>query len=453
MKSLDLIVRGGQVVTPAGIEQLEVGIADGTIVALEQNWQGNARKTIEASSLHVFPGMIDAHVHFNDPGRADWEGIETGSQALAAGGGTMFFDMPLNSSPPTIDAASFRVKLDRARASAVTDFAFWGGLVPDNLNDLDELADCGVIGFKAFMCNSGIDDFPSVDGRALRAGMKRAAALKLPVAVHAESESLTQRLTRQAAAAGRKGIRDYLDSRPIEAELEAIRMACDLAGETRCALHVVHVSCGAGVALIAEARTRGVDLTCETCPHYLALTEKDLERLGGVAKCSPPLRTSVEQQQLWEELLAGRVTTIGSDHSPSPPEMKRADDFFKVWGGISGAQHSLPLLLTLRHFERAAGLDLLARLTSTNVAERFRLPPQKGRIALGCDADLALIDLGRTFPVTTEGLLYRHRQSPYIGRTLRGVVVTTLVRGHTAFKSGQTVAKPLGQLVRPFVGV
>jgi allantoinase len=302
---------------------------------------------------------------------------------------------------------------------------------------MEELANCGVIGFKAFMCNSGIADFLYADEATLRAGMKRAAALHLPVAVHAESEAMTSRRAQGTTA------RDFMESRPIEAELEAIGRALEMAGETGCLLHVVHVSCAAGVRLISEARARGVDATCETCPHYLVLTEEEVGRLGPIAKCAPPLRSAREQEALWAELLAGRILTVGSDHSPSPPAMKEGADFFKVWGGISGAQHLLPLLLS-----READLSLLARVTSANVAQRFQLPPVKGRLAAGCDADLALVKLDDDVEIKAGGLFYRHQQSPYVGRRLRASVQRTILRGQTVFKAGRIMGEPTGRLVR-----
>jgi len=470
MSKLELIIRNGKIVTPGGERVADLGIADEKIVALGSNLSGGAHFEVNAAGRHIFPGLIDAHVHFNEPGRTDWEGIETGSRALAAGGGTVFFDMPLNAHPPTCDAESFDLKLAAARKNSLTDFAFWGGLVPQNLDRLEELADCGVIGFKAFMTDSGIEDFPCVDDQTLRAGMQRAAKLSLPVAVHAESEMLTRELAAEKIAAGKTSISDYLASRPVAAELEAIRRAIDLAGETGCALHVVHVSSGAGVALIAAAKKTGVNVTCETCPHYLVLTEDDLEKLGAVAKCAPPLRSPTMVAKLWEHLVSGDITTIGSDHSPSPPEMKRDQNFFKVWGGISGGQHTLPLLLTGRgrggesqinldaHSAKDQGrvtsspaLPLIAKLTSFNVAERFRLPKTKGRIEIGADADLALVDLSQDFSVRAEDLFYRHQQSPYTGRTLTGRVVQTILRGHTIFKDGKIVSVKKGKLIKPIL--
>jgi len=279
--------------------------------------------------------------------------------------------------------------------------------------------------------------------------MKRAAQLEKIVAVHAESETRTRELTEQFLRSGNTSIRDYLDSRPIDAELDAIERAVSLAGETGCALHVVHVSCGAGIALIASARKAGVDVTCETCPHYLVLTEDDLLELGAIAKCAPPLRAKPAQDALWEYIRAGQVNTVGSDHSPSPPEMKQDQNFFKAWGGISGVQHMLTLLLAEGQMKRDIALPLISRLVSFNVAERFNLPRTKGRLEVGADADLALVDLRMAFPVNRDELLYRHPQSPYLDRVLSGKVIQTILRGQTIFKDGKIVSEANGQFVRP----
>jgi allantoinase len=448
MNELDLLIEGGTVVTDWDVGRADIGVADGKIAFLERELRMPARERFSAVGLHVFPGLIDAHVHFNEPGRADWEGIETGSRALAAGGGTLFCDMPLNAHPPTLDAESFDLKRAAAEAKSAVDFALWGGLVPGNLDRLEELAERGVIGFKAFMAESGIEDFPRVDERHLRQGMRTAAKLGLPVAVHAESDSLIKRLTQECVKRGGTSVRDYLGSRPLAAELEAIERAIALAGETGCALHVVHVSSGAGIALIVQARQQGVDVSCETCPHYLVLTEADMERIGAVAKCAPPLRSERERESVWQRVRDEQVTTIGSDHSPSPPEMKQDLDFFKVWGGISGVQHTLPLLITEGHVSRQMTLSQIAKLTSFNVARRFKLP-SKGRLAVGMDADLALVDLRQSFQIRAEELLYRHRHSPYAGRQVRGRVMRTFVRGGEVFDHGKIVAKSAGHLVTP----
>jgi allantoinase len=272
--------------------------------------------------------------------------------------------------------------------------------------------------------------------------------VKLPVAVHAESEAITSALAARARRAGRTGVRDYLASRPAIAEVEAIARALLLAEETGCSLHVVHVSTGRGVALVAEARARGVDATCETCPHYLVLDEDDAERLGAVAKCAPPLRPAAESAALWRAVTAGAVAFVASDHSPAPPDLKDAADFFAVWGGIAGVQTLLAVLLDAGHHERGLALERVAQLGAGGAARRLRLRG-KGRIAPGADADFALVDLGATTEVTAESLLQRHPFTPYAGRTLRGRIVRTLVRGTTVVADGRVVGAPRGRLVTP----
>ena len=432
MSDFDLLVRGAE---------QDIGISEGKFVALDRNLAGSAREEIDATKLTIFPGVIDAHVHFNQPGRTEWEGFATGSRAAAAGGTTTVFEMPLNAHPPTIDGRSFDLKRAAAETDSFVDFALWGGLVPGNLEELEVLRNRGVVGLKAFMCDSGIDDFPSVDEQELRAGMQRAAKLGLIVAVHAESQAMTQQLTQERIALGKTSIRDYLESRPIRAELEAIRKAIDLAGETECRLHVVHVSCGGGIEIIARARERGLDVSCETCPHYLLLTDEDMERLGAVAKCAPPLRAPDEQKDLWSQL--DRVTTIGSDHSPSPWLMKERANFFEVWGGISSCQHLLSLLLSA-----SIGPAEIERLTSKSIAQRFGLT-HKGGIEIGNDADFTLVDLNAEEIVTREKLHYRHRHTPYLGRTLRAQIVRTVLRGEVIFQDGKVRAKPHGRFIKP----
>lgn len=346
MSDFDLLVRGEQ----------EFGVSDGKIVAMAESLAGSARHEIDAHDLTMFAGVIDAHVHFNEPGRAEWEGFASGSRAAAAGGTTTVFDMPPNAHPPTTNRENFQLKRAAAEASSLVDFGLWGDLVPGNVSELEALRDCGAVGLKAFMCDTGIDDFAAADAATLRTGMNCAADLDLLVAVHAESDEMTRARSVAARAAGKKTVRDYLGSRPVAAEIDAIRCAIDLAAETGCRLHIVHVSCGSGVAVVAEARARGIDVTCETCPHYLVLNEDDMERLGAIAKCAPPLRSRDEQRQQLERLTD--VATVGSDHSPCLPEMKQRRDFFDVWGGISGCQHLLPLLI-----EAELAPDEIQRLT------------------------------------------------------------------------------------------
>jgi allantoinase len=285
MRADAFAVRNGTVVTPEGSISADVSIADGRIAEVAPSIPRRSNSDIDASGLLVLPGLIDSHLHFNEPGRTHWEGAETGSQALAAGGGTMFCDMPLNSTPCTVSASDVERKRSALEQGSIADFALWGGLTPGSIPQMPEMASAGVIGFKAFMCDSGLAEFPRSDAHALREGMAAAAALGLPVAVHAESEAITRRLSE---ALGGVTARQFLASRPVIAECEAVELALTVAEETRARLHIVHLSSGAALMLAAEARTRGVDVTVETCPHYLYFTEQDVERLGVVAKCAPP---------------------------------------------------------------------------------------------------------------------------------------------------------------------
>ena len=447
----DLLVRGATVVTPAGAIHADVAVAGGRIARIRPGISETASETVEARGLHVISGIIDSHVHLNEPGRAHWEGLERGSSALAAGGATAFFDMPLNSLPPVTDAASFALKRAAAERSSLTDFGIWGGLVPGNVEELEPMRDAGAVGFKAFMCSSGVEEFPLSDAATLRAGMRRAADLGMLVAVHAEDETLARLRAAEEHARGTDA-RSWLRSRPVELELAAIRTAIDIAGETRCALHLVHVSSPEGVELARDARRRGADVSVETCPHYLLLCEEDVVRLGAPAKCLPPLRPEELRLGLWRELDAGAIDTIGSDHSPAPPDMKRAGDFFAIWGGISGCQHGFELLLSeaLARRPPEVALPQLSALLSANVARRFRIERSKGRIAEGFDADMAIIDIAGERALSNGELLYTHRQGPYDGRRCRVKIARTIVRGRTVYAEGRIApgAAP-GHLIRP----
>jgi allantoinase len=290
------------------------------------------------------------------------------------------------------------------------------------------------------MSNSGLPEFPPCDDGSLYEGMRIAARLGLPVAVHAESEALTAHFTQQKRRQGQTTWRDYLASRPVFTELEAIQRALLLAQETGCKLHIVHISSGAGVALAAEARARGVDVSLETCPHYLAFTEEDLERLGAVGKCAPPLRSREQQTLLWNQVLQGQVDIVASDHSPSPPEMKQGQDFFAMWGGIAGVQSTLAVLLTEGWQQRGLALERLAALLSANPARRFGLVG-KGLLAEGYEADFALVDLQQTHTLKPQNLRYRHPISPYLGRSFVGVVRETWLRGQRVYALGK-IEKP-----------
>jgi allantoinase len=440
---IEVVVRGGTLVTPRGPQRADLAIADGTIREISADAPAG-REDIDANGLVVLPGVIDAHLHFNEPGRTDWEGAATGSRALAAGGGTVFFDMPLNSTPCTVNAQEFDRKRAALEASSITDFALWGGLVPGSIPDMAEMAARGVVGFKAFMCNSGLPEFPRADDVTLLEGLREAARLKLPVAVHAESEELTRGLGARVTS---RTARAFLDSRPVVAELEAIQRALLLAKEAGASLHIVHVSCGRGVAMAADARAQGTDVSIETCPHYLFFTEEDVERLGPIAKCAPPLRTAGDQRGLWDELGRGRVDIVASDHSPAPPSMK-SGDFSAAWGGIAGVQSTLAVLLEEGYHKRALPLERISALLAAEPARRFRIRG-KGAIEPGMEADLALVDLNRSVTLAAGDLHQRHPLTPYLGYSFRGAVRRTIRRGVTIFNDGRITATNGGRLICP----
>jgi len=440
---IDLVVRGGTVVTPEGRRRADVAVEAGRVVDVSPEVTGG-RSEIDARGLFVLPGLIDVHLHFNEPGRTEWEGGATGSRALAAGGGTLFFDMPLNSTPCTVNAREVDRKSAALEASSITDFAIWGGLVPGSVADMADMAARGVVGFKAFMSNSGLPEFPRADDVTLFDGLREAARLGLPVAVHAENEELTRGLAERITA---RTARAFLDSRPVVAELDAIQRALLLAREAEAQLHIVHVSSGRGVAMAAEARAHGVDVSIETCPHYLFFTDEDVERLGAVAKCAPPLRPSVERDALWDELRRGHVDIVASDHSPAPPSMK-SGDVVSAWGGIAGVQSTLAVLLDRGWHERGLPLERITALVAAEPARRFRIAG-KGSLKPGFDADIVLVDLDARFTLTADDLHQRHKMSPYLGSSFRGAVRRTIRRGETIFMDGQVTASTGGKLVRP----
>ena len=440
----DAIIRGGTLVLPNGRIAGDIRIEDGRISEVGPDLSG-AGEQIEARGLHVFPAIIDVHVHFNEPGRAEWEGGETGSHALAAGGGATFFDMPLNSTPCTVTAAHVDRKRAALELTSIADFGIWGGLVPGSVNEMAGMAARGVVGFKAFMCDSGLPEFPRADEKTLWDGMGEASRLDLPVAVHTEDEAMTRRLS---AANSGSSAREFLNSRPVAAEIEAIEQALEIAGKTGAKLHLVHVSSGSGVAKAAEAKARGVDVSVETCPHYLFFTEQDLERIGVAAKCAPPLRDGEEHGALWSGLLDGRVDIVASDHSPSDPSLKKHGDFRTSWGGIAGVQSTLAVLLERGFDGRRLRFERIASLVAGNPAKRFNIPG-KGTLSVGDDADLMLLDPSRSYTLKPDRLLQRHKISPYIGSSFTGMVVRTIRRGETIFENGRIVAKTRGRFVRP----
>lgn len=445
MSAYDMIIRNGTVVTSKSIFQGDIAIKAQKIAAISEcdSLRETSHKEIDATGLYIIPGLIDSHVHLNEPGRTDWEGISTGSMSLAAGGVTTYFDMPLNSFPPTINKQSFRLKETLAKRKSMIDFRLWGGLVPYNLNELEELHQCGVIGFKAFMSPSGIDEFQHIEDTTLYNGMETIAKLGSLLAVHAESTVITEKLAERKRHFKKTTAFDYCESRPIISEMEAVNRILSYAETTGCKLHIVHASSSKVVSLVTEAKRKGVDVTVETCPHYLSLTSADFSKIGALAKCSPPLRDGDEVEALWASFSNGEIDMVGSDHSPAPPKLKQVSDgdMFKAWGGISGAQTTLSILLEEGYWKRNIPLQRIVEATSTSPAKRFGLYPFKGNIAVGSDADLAIINLKQSYRLSKEDLFYRHPHSPYIGKSFKGRNVATIVKGKVIFENGKMITK------------
>lgn len=431
----DLVIKNGIIVREEELTKADVGIKNGKIVEIDIFInQSEANHTIEADGLYLFPGVIDSHVHFNEPGRSEWEGLATGSKSLAAGGATLFFDMPLNSHPPTTTEEAFHQKNEIAKEKSIIDYRLWGGVVPGNLDELEKLARCGVIGFKAFMSNSGIEDFQSADDRTLLLAMKKIAALHSILAVHAESDTITEFLGKEINSQTENIGLAFSNARPIYSEIEAVQRIIAYADATKCKVHIVHISSAQVLKPIVEAKQRGIDISVETCPHYLSLTVDDLEKLGAVAKCAPPLRSKQEVDNLWEAIAKDEIDVIGSDHSPSLPSMKNGN-LLEAWGGISGCQTSLSVLLEEGYWQRGIPLETIAKITSTNPAKRFGLYPNKGSVSVGSDADIAIVDINEKFTLKQEDLFYKNKLSPYIGKTFRGRGKVTISRGNVVYSA------------------
>jgi len=444
-----LVIRGGTVVLPTGQRPADIAIMDGTITAVGSEVR-DGEETIDARNLVVLPGVIDAHVHFNEPGRADWEGWEAGTRGAAAGGVTTVLEMPLNAHPPTTTPAAFDQKLAVASQKSLVDFGLWGGLVPDNLDNLQILHQRGVIGFKGFMSHSGIADFPRVSDGVLAIGLKATARLGAIVGVHAESQEL---LDRRSAGHSVERL-SWCRARPPAAEVEAIGrlLVCMRGAGKGVRAHVVHVSCAEALAVVDAARRKGMAMTAETCPHYLAFTEDDFERIGPPLKCAPPIRDAATREALWTEVLAGRVDLIASDHSPCPAadKHKGEHDIWQAWGGVAGIQATLPVLLTDGLHGRGLSFERIAHLTATAPAQLFGLFPRKGAIAVGADADFAIVDPAQRWTFGSQDLQARSGVSAYLGREFTGKVVRTIVCGQTVFVDGEVVGKAgRGQFVRP----
>jgi allantoinase len=442
----DLAIRGGRVVTSDGVVDADVMILDRVITGLVAPGAGDAREQIDARGMVVLPGVVDAHVHVNEPGRAEWEGWLAATRGAAAGGTTTVADMPLNSVPPTIHADAFDLKYDVASETAVVDFALWGGLVDADERRLRELAECGVVGVKAFMCPSGVDEFPYLRDAELVPALRAAAAARLLVAVHCEDDATVAVSTAQVRASGRRDPRAWLESRPPEAETIAIERLAYAAREAEARVHVVHASSHEALRL---DRVKGfADVTLETCPHYLTFDAADVDRLGPQLKCAPPIRDG-ERDLLWRDVLAPphggtRIEYVASDHSPCTASLKQKGDvdIFAAWGGVSGVQSLLPAMLTEGVHKRGLSLPALAQLVSTRPAKRLGIWPRKGEIRAGGDADLVLVDLDREWTFAKEQLETKSGISPYVGRRFKGRIARTILRGRTVYVDGKVTGNP-----------
>ncbi|AUO09012.1 allantoinase [Paenibacillus jamilae] len=445
MEHLDLIITNGKVVLPTGVEEKDIGIKDGLIVQIKKGITNTADRRLDAEDQFVFPGVIDVHVHFSEPGREHWEGFRTGSMMMAAGGCTTYFDMPLNGIPSTVTQEALYDKARLGNEKSFVDFGLWGGLVPGNEKDLVPLAESGVIGFKAFLSTTGNKEFEAVDDITLLNGMKTIAKLNKVLALHSESAAITNWLKAEKEKEGKCSANDYLETRPILAEVEAVERAIYYAEITGCPLHFVHISSAKAVEKIEQAKQRGMDISVETCPHYLLFNHEHLRERGTVAKCAPPLREQEEQKKLISLFIEDKFDMISSDHSPCPYELKDPHiyNLFQAWGGISGGQFTLLSLIQLA-LKHNIPLEKVAHWTAIRPAERFGLSNRKGKIIEGADADLAIVTLNESYVVTEDNFYAKHKQSLYVGHTFPCRIVGTILRGKVVFNNGEITNDPAG---------
>ena len=447
------VIRGNRVVTPTGIRPASIHLESGRIVRVGGIDEGGAAtvEVLDAGDAIVMPGLVDSHVHVNEPGRTDWEGFETATRAAAAGGVTTLLDMPLNSIPATTSVRALREKAAAARGKTWIDVGFIGGVVPGNAAALGDLAAAGVRAFKCFLVPSGVTEFEHVTASDLREALPIVARTGLPLMVHAELPDAIEAATLEAAASDPTAYSTYRASRPPAAEHEAVALMIRLAEATRGRIHIVHVSSAESAMMIAHARARGVAISGETCPHYLALDGDSIPNGATEFKCAPPIRGRADRDGLWDALSGGRLDMIVSDHSPCPPILKRRDvgDFFAAWGGIASLQLGASVVYTAMR-ERGVPFEHLVRWMAAAPAHLAGLTGRKGAIAPGCDGDLVLFDPGADETVVADRLLHRHPVTPYLGLRLRGVVEATYVRGALAFDRQRGPAPtPAGQLLLP----
>lgn len=438
----DLAVVSRRVVASDGLRDAAVLVEGGRIAGLsERSAVPPGCTVLDATDRVVMPGLVDAHVHVNEPGRTEWEGFESATRAAAAGGVTTLVDMPLNCIPPTTSAAALETKLLAARGRLFVDTGFWGGVVPGNADELDRLRDAGVAGFKAFLVPSGVDEFPHVDERDLRAALPILERQGVPLLVHAELAGPVP-----SGAGDPCRYSSYLASRPPSWENEAIRLLARLCRETGARIHIVHLSSSQALPILAEARVAGLPVTVETCPHYLFFAAEDVPEGRTEFKCSPPIRERANRERLWAGLAEGTIDMVVSDHSPCTPELKglEAGNFLQAWGGIASLQFRLPVVWTEAR-RRGFGLPDLARWLCRRPAELAGLGALKGGLAPGHDADLVVWDPEATLAVEPAVVRHRHSLTPYRGQRLQGVVETTLLRGVVVYDRGDFPSNARGE--------
>jgi allantoinase len=453
MPSPDLVVKGQRVVTKQGVGPASIHVRGGRVVEVEEYDDApDDCETFDAGELVVMPGLVDSHVHVNEPGRTRWEGFETATRAAARGGVTTIVDMPLNSVPPTTTPDGLRQKIEAARGRCRVDVAFWGGLVPGNLGLLTALVEGGVVGFKCFLIPSGVQEFPNVTEGELLPAMYEIARLGVPLVVHAETPGPVERALAECcegeAAGDPRKYETFLRSRPREAEDEAVALMLRLCRETGARVHVVHHSSADSLQLIREAKAASLPFTAETCPHYLTFTAEEVPDGATEFKCCPPVRERENRERLWEALADKTLDMVVSDHSPCPPEMKRKPegDFLKAWGGISSLQFRLAAVWT-EASRRGHTLEDLARWLCAEPAKLAGLGARKGSIERGRDADFAVFDPDAVWTVTPDVNEHRHKLTPYEGRELKGSVEVTLLRGERIYERGEFKGDASGELL------
>lgn len=435
------------VVTPEGIRPAAILVAGEKISAIvsldEVPADAQVRDFGEAA---ILPGLVDSHVHINEPGRTEWEGFETATRAAAAGGYTMLTDMPLNCLPATTTAAALEAKRQAARGKCRVDWTAWGGVISDNQGDIESLAAVGARGFKCFLVHPGADGFTMVTERELREALPHVARTRLPLLVHAELPGPIEAATAKLESADWKSYSTYLQARPDEAELSAIRLLLGLCREYRFHLHIVHLATHRALDDLRTARAAGLSLSVETCPHYLHLTAETIADGATLCKCAPPIRSRENRENLWRALAEGVIDLVATDHSPCPPSMKQlgSGDFKTAWGGIASLSMALPVMWT-EASRRGFTLADIARWMSEHPARLAGCESRKGRIAAGYDADFVVFDANAEFVVAPELLHHRHAVSPYLGEKLRGRVKATYLRGHAVFSDGTFPGEPIGR--------